>query len=131
MEIAKFLPTATGQFCLLSYWLAAGMWAFPSGFPTPFEPFPATVQQPLRAFPSGCWLKRGNFQLFFLKGRISVYIFYKSKEHLKILKTTSGSSSSTDLSNKITFSHSQSHVTVPLKGIGKPLGNAQIPSASQ
>jgi hypothetical protein len=75
MEIAKFLLTAAGQFCLLSYWLAAGMWAFPSGFPTPFEPFPMAVQQPLRAFPSGCWLKRGNFQLFFLKGLISVYIF--------------------------------------------------------
>jgi hypothetical protein len=32
---------------------------------------------------------------------------------LKILKTTSGSSSSTDLSNNIIFSQSQSHATVP------------------
>jgi hypothetical protein len=32
-----------------------------------------------------------------------------------MLKTTSGSSSSTDLSNIITFSPSQSHATVPLR----------------
>jgi hypothetical protein len=31
MEIAKFLPTADGQFYLLSYWLADGIRAFPSG----------------------------------------------------------------------------------------------------
>jgi hypothetical protein len=54
--------------------LPNGLWAFPSSFPTPFERFPAPVQQPLRAFPIGCQLKRGNFQLFFLKGRISVNI---------------------------------------------------------
>jgi hypothetical protein len=30
MEIATFLPKAAGQFCLLSYRLAAGIWAFPS-----------------------------------------------------------------------------------------------------
>ncbi len=94
--------------------LSNSLWAFPSGFPTPFEYFPAAVQQPLRAVPSGCRLKYGNFQLFFLKGRISVHIFKKSKEHLKILKTTSGSSSRTDLFNNITFSQSQSHATVPL-----------------
>jgi hypothetical protein len=94
--------------------LSNSLWAFPSGFPTPFEYFPAAVQQPLRAVPSGCRLKCRNFQLFFLKGRISVYIFKKSKEHLKILKTISGSSSSTDLSNNITFSQSQSHATVLL-----------------
>jgi hypothetical protein len=95
--------------------LSKSLWAFPSGFPTPFEHFPAAVQQPLRAFPSGCRPKQGNFQLFFLKDRISVYICKKSKEHLKILKTTSGSSSGTDLSNNIIFSQSQSHATVPLK----------------
>jgi hypothetical protein len=37
MEIATFLPIAAGQFCLLSYWLTAGIWAFPSGFPIPFK----------------------------------------------------------------------------------------------
>jgi hypothetical protein len=44
MEIAKFLPTAAGQFCLLSYWLAAGMWAFPSGFPILFKNCPEAFQ---------------------------------------------------------------------------------------
>ncbi len=38
------------------------------------------------------------------------------KEYFKFLKTTSGSSSRTDLSNIITFRPSQSHATVPLKG---------------
>jgi hypothetical protein len=94
--------------------LSNSLWAFPSDFPTPFEHFQAGVQQPLRAFPSCCRLKRDNFQLFFLKGHVSVDFFYKSKEHLKILKTTSGSSSSTDPSNNTTFSQSQSHATVPL-----------------
>jgi hypothetical protein len=37
------------------------------------------------------------------------------KKHLKILKTTSSSFSKTDLSNVMTFSPSQSNVTVPLK----------------
>jgi hypothetical protein len=36
MKIATFLPVATGKFCLLSYWLVAGIRAFPSGFPIPF-----------------------------------------------------------------------------------------------
>jgi hypothetical protein len=92
------------------------------GFPLAFGHFPAAFlhplsisQQPLRAFPSGCRLKRGNFQLLFLKGRIFVNIYKKAKEHLKMLKTTSGSSSSTDLSNNINFSQSQSHAIVPLK----------------
>jgi hypothetical protein len=35
MEIAMFLPTAIGQFYLLSYWLADGIYAFPSSFPIP------------------------------------------------------------------------------------------------
>jgi hypothetical protein len=36
MEIATFLPIAAGQSYLLSYWLTADIWAFPSGFPIPF-----------------------------------------------------------------------------------------------
>jgi hypothetical protein len=56
--------------------LPNSLWAFPSRFPTPFEHFPAAVKQPLKAFLSGCRLKRGNFQHFFLKGRISVNIFF-------------------------------------------------------
>jgi hypothetical protein len=52
----------------------------------------ATV--PLRAFPSGHWLN-------VFEGRISVDFYEKSKEHFKILKTTSGSSLETDLSSNI------------------------------
>jgi hypothetical protein len=73
---------------------------FPGGFPIPFKHCPAAVQQPLRAFPSGYRLKRGNFHTFFLTGRISVNTSSNSKE-----KT---------LSTKMTFSQSQSHATVPL-----------------
>jgi hypothetical protein len=51
------------------------------------------VQQSLRAFPNGYRLKYGNFYPFSLTGHISVNIYQKSKEHLKILKTTGGSSS--------------------------------------
>jgi hypothetical protein len=47
MEIAIFLPIAAGKFCLLSYWLAAVIWAFPSGFPTPFKNFPEAAQYTL------------------------------------------------------------------------------------
>jgi hypothetical protein len=115
MEIAMFLPITAGKFCLLSYWLVAGIWAFPSGFPIPFQQCPAAVQQPLRAFPSGYRLKHGNFHPFSLKGRVSVNISENSLEHLKILKKPSGSSPRIDLSNIITFSPSQSHATVPLK----------------
>jgi hypothetical protein len=32
MEIATFLPIAAGKLSLLSYWLVASIWAFPSGF---------------------------------------------------------------------------------------------------
>jgi hypothetical protein len=47
MEIATFLLTAAGQFYLLSYWLAVGIWAFPSGFPILFKNCPEAFQQPL------------------------------------------------------------------------------------
>jgi hypothetical protein len=57
----------------------AGIFAFLSGFFKPlriafFKHFLAAVQQPLRAFPSGYWLKRGNFHPFSLKGGVSVNI---------------------------------------------------------
>jgi hypothetical protein len=39
MEIATFQPIATRKFCLLSYWMVAVIWAFPSGFPIPFKNF--------------------------------------------------------------------------------------------
>jgi hypothetical protein len=44
MEIATFLPIAAGQFYLLSYWMTAVIWAFPSGFPIPFKNFPEAFQ---------------------------------------------------------------------------------------
>ncbi len=44
MEIATFLLIAAGKFSLLSYWLDAGIWVFPSGFPIPFRNFPEAVQ---------------------------------------------------------------------------------------
>jgi hypothetical protein len=44
MEIATFLPIAAGQFYLLSYWLTADIWAFPSGFPIPFKNCPEAFQ---------------------------------------------------------------------------------------
>jgi hypothetical protein len=44
MEIATFLPIAAGKFSLLSYWLVAGSWALPIGFPLPYKNFPETAQ---------------------------------------------------------------------------------------
>jgi hypothetical protein len=44
MEIATFLPIAAGKFSLLSYWLVAGIWAFPSGFSSLFKNFPEAAQ---------------------------------------------------------------------------------------
>jgi hypothetical protein len=51
MEIATFSPTAAGQFYLLSYWLTANIWAFPSGFSIPFKNRPEDFHS-LWAFPS-------------------------------------------------------------------------------
>ncbi len=44
MEIATFLPVAAGQFYLLSYWMTAVIWTFPSGFPIPFKNFSEAFQ---------------------------------------------------------------------------------------
>jgi hypothetical protein len=44
MEVATFLPIAAGKFCLLSYWLVAGIWAFPSSFPILFKNFLQAAQ---------------------------------------------------------------------------------------
>jgi hypothetical protein len=92
MEIATFLPIAPGQLYLLSYWMTASIWAFPSGFPIPFKNFPEAFQYPLGisqqlsytflAVPSGCptafksisQQKRGNFHPFSLTGRVSFNI---------------------------------------------------------
>jgi hypothetical protein len=52
MEIATLLPKAAGKFSFLSYWLVAGIWAFPSGFPIPLRNFPA-MPNSRWAFPSG------------------------------------------------------------------------------
>jgi hypothetical protein len=54
MEIATFLPLAAGQVYLLSYWMTAGIWAFPSGF-TIWYPLRISqrLSNSLSAFPSG------------------------------------------------------------------------------
>jgi hypothetical protein len=44
MEIAMFLPIVNRKFSLLSYWLVAGFWAIPSGFPIPFKNFLEAAQ---------------------------------------------------------------------------------------
>jgi hypothetical protein len=44
MEIATFLPIADWKVCLVSYWLTAGIWAFPSGFPIPSKNCPEAIQ---------------------------------------------------------------------------------------
>jgi hypothetical protein len=44
MEIAMFLPIAARKFYLLSYWLVACIWEFPSGFPIPFKNFLEAAQ---------------------------------------------------------------------------------------
>jgi hypothetical protein len=46
-EIVTFLPIAARQFCLLSYWLTAGIWAFPSAFLIHFKNCPEAFQKPL------------------------------------------------------------------------------------
>ncbi len=74
--------------------------------------------KPLRAFPSGYQLKHSNFHPFYLKGRVSVNVYEKSKEHFKILKTTSGSFPVIYLSSNTVFSQSKSHASVPLRAFG-------------
>jgi hypothetical protein len=44
MKIATFLPIAAGKFSLLSYWLVADIWAFPSSSPIHFRYFPEAAQ---------------------------------------------------------------------------------------
>jgi fermentation-respiration switch protein FrsA (DUF1100 family) len=56
IKIATFLPIAAGKFSLLSYWLVAGIWAFPAAFlyplgisqrrPIAFGHFPAAFLYP-------------------------------------------------------------------------------------
>ncbi len=113
LQVFGYFPAAFLHSLRISQRLPNSLLAFPSGFPISFQQCPAAVQQPLRAFPSGYRLKLDNFHPFSLKGRVSVIIFKNSKEHLKILKTTSGSFPRIDLSNITSFSPSQSHATVP------------------
>jgi hypothetical protein len=106
----------------ISQWLSYTLLAVLSACPTAFK-----------SIPSGYRLKHGNFQPFSLKGRISVNISENSEQPLKIFKTTSGSSSRTDLSNKKNWSQSLFHATVPLKDIRdtlsarcKPIGRSMF-----
>jgi hypothetical protein len=55
-----------------------------------------------------------QFPSFSLKDCVSVYIFQKSQELWKILKTLSSSSPIFALSNHTTFSQAQTGATVPL-----------------
>jgi hypothetical protein len=64
--------------------------------------------------PSGYWQKRGNFHPFSMKQYVSVYIYEKSLELWKILKTLSGSSPVFSLSNHTIFNQTQTGATVPL-----------------
>jgi hypothetical protein len=59
--------------------------------------------------------KLGNFHLFSLKCRISVYIYQKSTRQWKGLKTLKGSSPNFALSYHATFSQPQTGATVALK----------------
>jgi hypothetical protein len=47
MKIATFLSIAAGQCCLLSNWLTASIWAYPSSTPMPLKNFPQAAQYPL------------------------------------------------------------------------------------
>jgi hypothetical protein len=79
---------------------------------------PNTRHQPIgeeAELPSGYQQKHGNLLPFSLKCRVSVYIYYKSKELSRIFKTPSGSYSIFALSNHITFSQAKTGATVPLK----------------
>jgi hypothetical protein len=132
MEIAMFLPIAAGQFCLLSYWLTVGIWAFPSGFPIPFQNCPKTFQQPLAisqrlsyailAVPPTAF-KSISQQLLAKTWQSPSLLserphfcghFLKFEGAFQNLKNTSGSSPRTDLSNNISFNQSQCHATTPL-----------------
>ncbi len=130
-----FLPIAAGQFYLLSNWLTADIWAFPSGFPIPFKNCPEAFQQPLGIFQRLFYTliavlsgyptafksisqrlsaKTQQFPSLFSEGPCFCKRLLKSKEHFKILKTTSGSSPGTDIFSNTVFSQSKSHATVPL-----------------
>jgi hypothetical protein len=67
-------------------------------------------------WPSGYWQKCVNFHPFSMKQYISVYVYLKSQELWKILKTLSSSSPVFALSNHTTFSQTQTGATVPLSG---------------
>jgi hypothetical protein len=93
------------------YWEASGQ--FLKGLRKP-----NTSRQPIgeeAELPSSCPQKRGNFRSFPLNCYISIYIYKKSKTHLKILKNPSGSSPYYFLSHHTTFSQTQTGATVPLK----------------
>jgi hypothetical protein len=100
MEIVTFFPVAAAS--------------FHNGWKRVAGHFPAAL---LYHFSSAQWLsnsleehfqvairlKWGDFQPFSQKGHVSVNIYKRLKEHLKSLKTASGFSPRSDLSNNITF----------------------------
>jgi hypothetical protein len=61
--------------------------------------------------------KTWHFHPFSLKRSVSVYIYQKSQELWKNVKTLSGSSPIFDLSNHTTFSQTETGATVTLSNI--------------
>jgi hypothetical protein len=102
--ILPLLLSADSRYLVISQQLSYSLSELARVFPIAAGHFPAAFLYPVSS---------GNFHPFSLKGRVSVNIYEKLKEHLKILKL-SVAFPRTDLSNKIIFSQSKSHVTVPL-----------------
>jgi hypothetical protein len=90
-EFSTFLATAAGQFCLRSYWLAAGIWAFPSGFPITLS----SVHCPTAFNSISQWLSAKTLQFPFpLNCYISIYRYTginKNQSQIeKLLKASAG-----------------------------------------
>jgi hypothetical protein len=95
--------------------LLKSLWAFFTGYRKAAGKCPNTSCQPIgeeAELPTGYWQKRGNFHPCSLKRCVSVYIYQKSKELWKILKTHSASSPIFAFSNHATISQTQTGATV-------------------
>jgi hypothetical protein len=61
----------------------SSLWEIPKGYRKTAGKCPNTCNQPIGEegeFPSAIGKKRGDFHPFSLKGRVSVFIYIKSKE---------------------------------------------------
>jgi hypothetical protein len=68
MEISTFLPTASVHFYLLSYWLAAGVWAFSSSFPIPILEMPNGCPTAFESISQGLSATMWQFLSLFSEG---------------------------------------------------------------